>query len=405
MSVKRYLKFFSKLSFKKKVIVVFILIAAVVVSMSLRNNSDRSGYIFTRAERASLTEVVSESGSIASDGNTPVYSPTNGTISEIYVDNGESVKQGQNLFKVTSSATEVEKQTAYATYLAAKAVLDADNAGLYSLQSTMYSKWKTYTDIATNSTFENADKTPKTENRVLTTFTTAQDDWLAAEANYKNQQSVIAKDQASVNSAYTSYMATQTTVVKSPLEGIVSNLSYSTGNSVSAHTALALSANPVLIMKNSDSLEAVIPVGQTNIAKVETGQQVTIEPDAYKDKEYSGTVVRVDSIGENNQGVVNYNVYANVEGDIYLKPGMTFDSNIVTKKLENVLTVPNSAVVLNKGVKSVRVVDKSGLRYIPVIVGIKGETRTQVLSGISEGQEIVSGLTNVKAERPGFLGI
>lgn len=404
--VNKHLSLFFGLSFKKKLFVVILLIAAVIViSIFINNSNKRNGYIFARAERTSLTEVVSESGSIASDGNIFVYSPTNGSISEIYVENGEPVKKGQELFKVESSATDVEKQTAYASYLAAKAVLDADTAELYSLQSTMFGEWKTYTDIATNSTFENEDGSPKTENRILTEFTRAQDDWLAAEANYKNQQSVIAKDQASLNSAYTSYLATQTTVVKSPLEGIVSNLSYSIGNSVTARTALALSAKPVLVIKNSESLEAVIPVGQTNIVKVGIGQKVIINPDAYKDKKYTGRVVRIDSIGENTSGVVTYNVYATVEADKYLKPGMTFDSDIVTEKLEDVLTVPNSAVVLNKGIKSVRVVDRSGLKYIPVKTGIKGETRTQILSGISDGQEVVSSLTNIKAERPGFLGL
>lgn len=400
------MKSFFRLSLKKKIIVVFLLAAVVIsVSIFLQKTDKRNGYVFVKAERTSLAEVVSESGSIASDGNTPVYSPTNGAISEIYVDNGQVVEQGQDLFKVTSSATDVEKQTAYASYLTARSVLDADTAGLYTLQSKMFGAWKTYKDIATNSTFENSDGTPRTSNRVLAEFTTAQDDWLAAEANYKNQKSVIAKDQANVNSAYTSYMATQTTVVKSPLNGIASNISYSIGNSVNARSALALSAKPVLVMKNSESLEAIIPVGQTNIAKVELGQQVIIKPDAYKDKKHIGKVVRIDSIGENIQGVVNYNVYARVEGDKYLKSGMTFDSDIVTAKLDNVLTVPNSAVVLNKGIKSVRIIDKSGLKYIPIRAGIKGETRTQILSGISEGQEIISALTNEKAQRPGFLGL
>lgn len=406
LNIKEYITPFLKLSLKKKIIVIFVFIILLIVLLtSIQGTNKRNGYIFDKAKKATLSEVVSESGTITPDGMISIYSPTNGTITEIYVENEQLVKQGKELFKVASSATEAEKQTAYANYLTVKATLDADTANLYTLQSTMYSAWKIYKDIATNSTYENSDGTPKISNRVLTEFTTVQDNWLAAEADYKNQQGVIAKDQAALASAYETYKATQTTVVKAPLDGIVSNISIAPGNTVQAKTALTPSAGPVLIIKNSDALEAVVPVGQSNIAKVKTGQQSVIKPDAYKDKNYTGNVVRVDSIGENNQGVVTYSVYIKVNADDFLKPGMTFDCDITTKKLENILTVPNSAVVLESGRKTVRILEGDKLRYIQVLTGIKGETRTQIINGISEDQEIISALTNEKAQRPGLLGL
>ncbi len=404
---KNFLKNFFGFSRRKKVLLVVIVIAlGVFVFLYLRNANKKSGYIIEKVKISSLREVVSESGEMAVDSNIVVNSPTNGVVEELYVENGQNVKQGQDLFKVKSSATEQEKQTAYASYLAAKAQLDADNAKLYSLQSTMYSAWKTYKDIATSSTYENSDGTPKTMNRVLPEFTTSQDDWLAAEANYKNQQGVIAKDQAALSSTFLSYQATQTTTVKAPIDGVVSNISVSVGNSVSALTILTPSPKPILSILSSGSVEAVIPVDQADISKVAAGQKVIIRPDAYKDKKYNGTVIRIDSLGKNLQGVVTYKVYIKVDADKDLKPGMTFDGDIVTKELNNVLTVPNSAVVLYQGAKAVRVLDKNNtLKYIPVKAGIKGETRTEILGGIEEGREIVVSLTNVNVARPSLLGL
>lgn len=396
---------FSFLIKKKPVAIILLIVLVSAIYLYFQNANKKNGYVFEKAEKTTLTEVVSESGSIVSDGNIAIYSPTNGTISEIYVENDSHVTKEQELFKVISSATEIEKQTASANYLAAKATLDADSASLYSLQSEMYSAWKIFKDIATNSTYENSDGTPKTKNRTLTEFTTVQDDWLAAEAKYKNQQGIIAKDQAALNSAYSSYLATQTTIVKSPLDGIISNISFSQGNTVSARSVLSPSPKPVLVIKNSEALEAVIPVGQTSIAKIALGQPVVIKPDAYKDKEYQGTVTRIDSIGENTQGVVTYNVYIKIIGDAFLKPGMTFDSDIITQKLENVLTVSNSAIVLDKGVKTVRILEGDKLRNLPVKTGIKGQTRTQILDGITTGQEIIVALTNEKAPKPSLLGL
>lgn len=404
---KNFSKTFFGFSRRKKFLLVVILIAlGVFVFLYLRNANKKSGYIIEKAKISSIREIVSESGEMAADGNIVVNSPTNGVVEELYVENGQSVTQGQDLFKVKSSATEQEKQAAYASYLTAKAQLDADNAKLYSLQSTMYSAWKTYKDIATSSTYENSDGSPKTMNRVLPEFTTSQDDWLAAEANYKNQQGVIAKDQAALSSTFLAYQATQTTTVKAQVDGTVSNISVSVGRSVSVQTALTPSPKPVLTLVGSGAVEAIIPVDQADISKVEIGQKTVIRPDAYKDKKYNGTVVRIDSLGHNLQGVVTYKVYVKVEGDKDLKPGMTFDGDIVTKELNNVLSVPNSAVVLYQGARAVRVLDKnSTLKYIPVKVGVKGETRTEILSGVEEGREIVVSLTNVNVQRPSLLGL
>lgn len=404
---KKFLNSFFRFSRRKKIFLVVLVIAlGVFIFLYSQNANKKSGYILERAKIASIREVVSESGEISSDGDIVVNSPTNGVVEELYVENGQQVTQGQDLFKVKSSATEQQKQAAYAAYLSAKADLDADTAELYSLQSTMFSAWKTYTDIATASTYQNADGSAKDVNRVLPEFTTAQDDWLVAEANYKNQQGVIAKDRAALNSASLSYQATQTATVKAPIDGTVSNISVGVGNSVVALTALTPSPKPVLAIASIGTVEAVIPIDQADISKVATGQKAVIRPDAYKDKKYNGTVVRTDSLGQNTLGVVTYKVYIKVEADKDIKPGMTLDGDIVTKELSNVLTVPNSAVVLYQGEKAVRVLgQKNTLVYIPVKVGVKGETRTEILSGIEEGREIVVSLTNLKVSRPSLLGL
>lgn len=402
----KYLIWPIKILLKRKVIAVVIATVITFAAWSYFQNTNRkSGYVFETAKKTALTEVVSESGNIESDGKIAIYSPTNGIVSEIYIENDKPVIKGQDLFKVISSATEAERQAAYTSYLTAKATLDADTANLFSLQSTMFSYWKTYRELAISSTYQNGDGSPKTESRALPEFASTQDDWLAAEADYKNQQGVINKDQAAVNSAYLNYLATQTTTVVAPVDGIASNLAISTGNSVTARSALSPSPKAVLVIRNSDTLEAVVPVGQSNIAKIRVGQPIIIKPDAYQDRKYEGKIVRIDSVGENNLGVVTYNVYAQVTGDEYLKPGMTFDGDIVTQKLENVLTVPNSAVILDKGVKTVRILTGKTLQNIPVSVGIKGETRTQILKGVEEGQEIIVALTNEKAAKPSLLGL
>lgn len=398
--------FFTTLSLKKKLIILGIVVVLIAISVIQNYYAQRKGYLLDRAKISSLTETITESGKITANGENAVYSPTNGTIENISVKNGQTVQAGQELFKVKSSATEQEKQTATANYLAAKSAVDADNANLFTLQSQMYSAWKAYTDLATSSTYQNSDGSPNTTNRVLTDFTTTQADWYAAEAAYKNQQGVLAKDKAALQSAFLSYQATQTSVVKAPIKGIIANISVTEGSSVTIQSVLNPSPKPVLAITNNNKVEAVLEVGQTNIAKVKIGQPVTLNPDAYSDVTYKGTVARIDSLGTNNQGVITYNVYITViNPDEKLKPEMTLDGDIETNKLNDVLSVPNSAVVLNQGKKSVRVLKNNKVTFIPVAVGIKSDERTQIVSGLNEGQEIIVALTNEQATRPSPLGL
>jgi multidrug efflux pump subunit AcrA (membrane-fusion protein) len=147
-------------------------------------------------------------------------------------------------------------------------------------------------------------------------------------------------------------------------------------------------------------------VGQTNIAKVKIGQNVAIRPDPYKDKEFEGTVTRVDQLGHNIAGVVTYNVYIQLKNpDELLKPEMTIDGDIITNERKDVLTVPNSAVVLYKGEKTVRVIKGNSIDYLPVKIGIKGETLTEIVEGVKEGQQIIVALSNEKVKRPNPLGL
>ncbi len=155
---------FSIFRTKKRFIILGIVVFAVLLAGFLllgRKNNHATDYV---VPRESLVNTLQVDGTYSVAAQTEVNSPTNGIIDQLFVTNTAVVAKGDPLFHVQSTATEGEIRTAYAAYLTAKATLDADKATLYSLQSTMFSKWKIYFDLATNSTYENSDKTPKTES-------------------------------------------------------------------------------------------------------------------------------------------------------------------------------------------------------------------------------------------------
>jgi trimeric autotransporter adhesin len=84
-----------------------------------------------------------------------------------------------------------------------------------------------------------------------------------------------------------------------------------------------------------------------------------------------------------------------------IRPGMTANVDISVDRVNNVLTVSNSAVKPYKGGKAVRVYDPSAkeMKFIPVETGLKGDDKTEIIKGVSEGQEVITSLTNDQVQR------
>lgn len=383
------------LSWKKKALGVVLLVVILGVAYKvIRGNTPN--YTFDKVISQTVTEVVTETGNVSVAGQYNIPSPSTGILSEVYIKNGDAVIFGQKLFKVTSTATPQQKAAAWASYAAAKSSLDSANAALFALQSTMYTAWKTYTDIAENSTYQNSDDSPNAANRVLTQFTTVQDNWLAAEANYKNQQSVIAGAQAAVTNTYLAYQATQDTVVTAPVAGTVHNMDGVVGASVNA-TALVgqTTPDPICILSTGQTLTVKTVVNEVDINKIKTGNTVSITFDAVKDKVFTGKIIQTDEFGTNVAGVINYNVFASVDdGNGLIKPGMTANLSIDTNKHENVLTVINAAIRPYKGAKAVQVLKNGKAVYDIVTTGIKGQDRTEITSGVTAGEQVIIGNTS-----------
>lgn len=395
---------FFKLSWKKKIFFILIL-AGVLFFASSPLRIKKPQYTTARVSRDTITEIVSETGSVATSGRTDVYSPTNGIVKTVSVINGEAVVKDQELFTVISSATEQERQDALSALLSAQSTFGTAQATMYSLQSAMFSAWDKYYLLATNSKYQDSNGSPNTTNRILPEFTTAQTTWLATEALYKNQQTVVSQAGSALTGAKLRYDATQNATVKAQIDGTVSNLSVTVGNTVSAKS-LTTVTTPALTLANFTVTEVVISLGEADIPKVKEGQNATFTVSASPDKTYKGVVRRVDSIATEKDGVMKYSVYIEVQNpDNNLRPGMTADTTITTKKLENVLSVPNAAVKPYQGGRAVRAPDANGkVKYIPVQIGIRGEANTEILSGLQEGQNVITSLSNEALKRPGLFG-
>ncbi|MFH1827013.1 MAG: HlyD family efflux transporter periplasmic adaptor subunit [bacterium] len=410
---KNFFKYLKKISWKKKVLYILLSIILIGVFFYFLNKSKvQEGYVFDTVKKSTITQVVSETGNVITAGKTDVYSPSMGIIEEVYVSNGSIVGIDDPLFRVKSTATQDEKASTYADLITAQNSLKTAQQNKLTLQTTLEEKRKAIInaqDTVDDIHLQSYNQLQK--DSLQSVLTSARWDFNDVEKRYVEADFTIQTAQAQINKAQYAYLSTQDRIVKSPTIGTVSNLSVSVGDSVTSYipnvSLLVSPPNPVLKIANFSTNGVELKLNESDITKLEVGQEVKIESNTISNKKYKGIVSRVDSMGTNDQGVITYKVYIDItNSDDSLRSGMTVDVDIITKKLTKTLSVPNSSIKPYKGEKGIQILDlkTKNPKLVPVTIGVQGNLRTQILGGVKEGEQIITSLKNEKIQREGFLG-
>lgn len=421
--LKKPVIWFLATSLRNKIIVaVAVLVVAFFVFRQIQNASMEPQYITERVKRADVVELVSETGNVSTGGKVDITSTSTGIVEEIYVQNGNPVEVGTQLFRVKSTATEQEKASAWATYQNAVSAQKTAEQNVLTLDATMWTTHKTLLDAreAKRIKDENKDDYEDLEEQsVDAAHVQAEKNFTAAEKKYKEAQVAVDAAKAQANSAWLSYQATQNALIKSTAAGTVANLSISAGDKVTAGasgaptalTAQAASTTPPVlsVISSNENYIVKIALNEVDIPKVKSGQKSGIFLDAFPDKTFNGRVTNVDEVGTDNQGVITYNVYITLlNPDDNIRPGMTANADIEVDKAENVLTVPNSAIKPYKGGRAVQIYDSvsNQPKYVPVKTGVQGIDKTEITEGVTEEMEVITALQNGQLNRSGstFLG-
>lgn len=150
---------------------------------------------------------------------------------------------------------------------------------------------------------------------------------------------------------------------------------------------------------------AELSLNEVDAAKIALGDKATLTFDAIDGLSLTGSVAEINTIGTVTQGVVSYTIKIAFDSqDVRMKPGMTVNAAIITAEHQDVLMVPASAVKQQNGASIVQVFDPpltdtggsqgnvSSILPQPVgvVAGISDDTNTEIISGLSLGQQVVA---------------
>lgn len=353
------------------VVGVIILIAVVSWLWPDSKKKEEVSFVTEKVAPANIQNSITATGSIEPVTEVTVGTQVSGIISKIYVDYNSEVKKGQVI-------AELDKTNLISTLNTAKANLNNAESTL-NYQTANYKRYKELYDKGLVSADEY-------ENALLT---------------YKQAKEQVISAKESVQTAQTNLgYAT----ITAPIDGVI------LGKAVEEGQTVAASYNtPELftVAKDLKDMQVVADVDEADIGNVTEGARVTFTVDAFPNDTFSGTVTQVRQEATETDNVVTYEVVISARNDdLKLKPGLTANVTIYTTEMQGVLSVSNKALrftPVKETVGNKKIVDCNGTSKVwtlegdklvahAVKIGMTDGTHTQIISGIKEGQTIITEL-------------
>lgn len=189
--------------------------------------------------------------------------------------------------------------------------------------------------------------------------------------------------------------------IRAPFDGTIARVQATVGNPA-ATVATIVSNNKI----------ATISLNEIDVSKIQTGDKVNLTFDAIDGLNISGQVAEIDLVGTASQGVVNYNVKISFDTqDDRVKSGMSVNASIITQSKQDILVIPSAAIKTQNGTSYVNYFDtkytdaeaSAGVTSATaplskqVEIGLSDDTNTEIVSGLNEGDQIVTRTVNATA--------
>jgi multidrug efflux pump subunit AcrA (membrane-fusion protein) len=382
----------------KKAIFAALVIAVVLVGIfGYRRLFPKSGYEIletARVEKGSIRGVLVETGIIKPQVGAVVKigSRITGAIVQMNVKIGDKVKKGDLIALVDDRELRksIQRQTA---------TVDSAKNTLLQVELTFPERIKeaqanlSYAKV----NFEREQALQKNEYTTDDAVDRARSQFKANQANLKRLQDEY-KTQLDISKARLEEADAQLkqlevnlsyTRIFSPIDGVVSDVTIQEGETIV--TGLQV-ANLVTVLDPS-LLDMWIYVDETNIGKANVGQRVEYYVDAFPNKTFTGTILKIYPQPVTKDNIVYYLAIVEVarEDTAFLKPEMTSQVRIIFEEKGDILTAPNAAVKFDEGKQvAYKVLGPQKVEKAELKTGIRGEERTEILSGVKEGDEIAT---------------
>jgi len=381
--------------------VVALLVIVLIVVGFTRGGAKIDPSKLAKVEKGDLAKSVVATGKIEPITKVEIKSKASGIVKKLYVEYGDHVKAGQLLAELDKDEIQAQVKQSAASLAAAESNQGAAEADLVRAQADAQG-----VEVPTlKRAYERAQRMAKDgvvsaaalddAQRAFEMAVNKQD---IAKAQLVTDKAKIAQAKAQVAQARATLdqlkeQLNYTTIV-APIDGIILSRDVEMGDAVSS--ILVLGSAATLVMTIGDTHEVYVKgkVDESDIGKVYLGQPARIKVESFKDKTFTGKVTKISPMGVEKDNVTTFEVRASIDnpgGE--LKAAMTANAEIILEEHKGVLMIPEGAIIYDKEKKaSVEMPDssgKDGKKKLAIKIGISNGAKTEVLSGLKEGDQVV----------------
>lgn len=383
------------------VAIALVLLIAGGVIAATRGGTKIDPTKLAKVERGDLAKSVVATGKVTPITKVEIKSKASGIVKKLYVDYGDRVKQGQLLAQLDKAeiqaqvdqsraaleAAEANLKSAQADYQRAKVDAEGPDVPLLKRAYDRTLSEAKY-GVVSASQLDDADKNYQL---ALNKQNVAKAQVTVLNAKIAQAQAQVVEDQANLKQLEEQLSYTD---IVSPIDGIVLSRDVEIGDAVSSILVLGSSATLVMTLGDTSEVYVKGKVDESDIGKVYLGQRARIKVESFKDKTFEGKVTKISPMGVEKDNVTTFEVRVSIQnpgGE--LKAEMTANAEIILDEHKNVLQIPEGAIIYDQNKKAyVDIPDpkgKDGMDKVAINIGISNGAKTEVLSGLKEGQEVV----------------
>ena len=369
--------------------------------MRLANGSSVDANRIAKVARGDVARSVVATGKIQPITKVEVKSKASGIVEKLFVDINNRVKKGQPLAELDQLEIQAQVEAQRAQLASSEA-----NVGTYEANVEQDKVNAAAPDLPMYKATLDRNLEMQKEGIVSRqALDDANKDYLAALTRRDSSKAQIGVDLAKLKQAHAQVQEAEAslkqleeqlgyTTILAPMDGVILSRDVEIGDAVSS--ILVLGSTATLLMTEGDVNEVYVDgkVDEADIAHVYMGQLARIKVESFRDRTFNGKVTKISPMGVEKDNVTTFEVRVSINnpgGE--LKALMTANAEILLDEHKGVLTVPENAVIYdNQKNASVQVPDrkqKDGMRKVPVTVGLSNGSVTEIVSGLSEGEQVV----------------
>jgi HlyD family secretion protein len=385
---------------KKKRIILFVSVGSVLAlgggAAYMRQKGQAVSVLAAKVEKQDIVAKVTANGKIQAENKVELSALVMGQIVNLAAHEGDRVKKGQFLLQIDQNRAAAEEA-------GSSAALRASLSDRDSVKATMEQAERD---------FERARRNYEAHITSEAEFQKARSALETARATLESGQNRVEQTRAGLNASRDTLSKT---TIRAPIDGVVTTLRVKAGEV----TVIGTMNNPgtqLMTISDMASVQAVLMVDETDTPTVQVGQKTLLLIDAYPTQTFDGVVTEVghspilkddtDLQGlTTTSDAINFKVKVKVlEPPPGIRPGFSVTADIITGTKAKVATLPLAAVVIRdspKGEKTAAGTPKTeegvyALRadkavFVPVKTGLSGGLMVEVLTGLSAGEEVITG--------------